>query len=154
MTIYNYEVRKANGETTTLEAYKNKALLIVNTASQCGLTPQYAELQQLHEQYGDRGLSIVGFPCNQFGEQEPGSAEEIAQFCSLNYGVTFPVLTKIEVNGPGAHPLYRYLTELTGEEIRWNFTKFLVGADGLDIARFEPQVKPLELKDEIEQLLG
>ncbi len=154
MTIYNYEVRKANGETTTLEAYKNKALLIVNTASQCGLTPQYAELQQLHEQYGDRGLSIVGFPCNQFGEQEPGSAEEIAQFCSLKYGVTFPVLAKIDVNGPGAHPLYRYLTDLTGEEIRWNFTKFLVGADGLDIARFEPQVKPLELKDEIEQLLG
>jgi len=153
MTIYNYEVRKANGETTTLEAFKNKALLIVNTASQCGLTPQYAELQQLHEQFGDRGLSIVGFPCNQFGEQEPGSAEEIAQFCSLNYGVTFPVLAKIEVNGPGAHPLYRYLTDLTGEEIQWNFTKFLVGADGLDIARFEPQVKPLELKDEIEQLL-
>lgn len=153
MTIYNYEVRKANGQTTTLEAYKNKALLIVNTASQCGLTPQYAELQQLHEQYGDKGLSIVGFPCNQFGEQEPGSAEEIAQFCSLNYGVTFPVLAKIEVNGPGAHPLYRYLTELTGEEIRWNFTKFLVGGDGLDIARFEPQVKPLELTDEIEQLL-
>ncbi|MBO9598818.1 MAG: glutathione peroxidase [Cohnella sp.] len=153
MTIYNYEVRNANGESTTLEAYKNKALLIVNTASQCGLTPQYAELQQLHEQYGDKGLSIVGFPCNQFGEQEPGSAEEIAQFCSLNYGVTFPVLAKIEVNGPGAHPLYRYLTELTGEEIRWNFTKFLVGADGLDIARFEPQVKPLELTDEIEQLL-
>lgn len=153
MTIYNYEVRKANGESTTLEAYKNKALLIVNTASECGLTPQYAELQQLHQQYGDKGLSIVGFPCNQFGEQEPGSAEEIAQFCSLNYGVTFPVLAKIEVNGPGAHPLYRYLTELTGEEIRWNFTKFLVGADGLDIARFEPQVKPLELTEEIEQLL-
>ncbi|WP_027085029.1 glutathione peroxidase [Cohnella panacarvi] len=153
MTIYNYEVRKANGESTTLEAYKNKALLIVNTASQCGLTPQYAELQQLHERYGDKGLSIVGFPCNQFGEQEPGSAEEIAEFCSLNYGVTFPVLAKIEVNGPGSHPLYRYLTDLTGEEIRWNFTKFLVGADGLEIARFEPQVKPLELTDEIEQLL-
>lgn len=153
MTIYNYEVRKPNGELTTLGAYKNKALLIVNTASQCGLTPQYAELQQLHEQYGDKGLSIVGFPCNQFGEQEPGSAEEIAQFCSLNYGVTFPVLAKIEVNGPNALPLYRYLTELTGEDIRWNFTKFLVGAEGLDIARFEPQVKPLELADEIEQLL-
>lgn len=153
MTIYHYEVRKPNGELTTLGAYKNKALLIVNTASQCGLTPQYAELQQLHEQYGDKGLTIVGFPCNQFGEQEPGSAEEIAEFCSLNYGVTFPVLAKIEVNGRGAHPLYRYLTELTGEDIRWNFTKFLVGADGLDIARFEPQVKPLELADEIEQLL-
>jgi glutathione peroxidase len=153
MTIFEYEVRKPNGEVKQLKEYKNKALLIVNTASKCGLTPQYAELQQLHEMYGDQGLSIVGFPCNQFGEQEPGSAEEIAEFCTLNYGVTFPIFEKIDVNGPNAHPLYRYLTEQTGGEIQWNFTKFLVAADGLHIARFEPQVKPLELKDEIEQLI-
>lgn len=153
MTIYDYEIRKANGETTNLGAYKNKAVLIVNTASACGLTPQYAELQQLHEKYGDKGLTIVGFPCNQFGAQEPGSAEEIAQFCSLNYGVTFPVFAKIDVNGDGASPLYKYLTELTGEDIPWNFTKFLVGADGLDIARFEPTAKPLDLAEQIEQLI-
>ncbi|MFC5531673.1 glutathione peroxidase [Cohnella yongneupensis] len=153
MTIYEYEIRKPSGEVTTLNAYKNKALLIVNTASKCGLTPQYAELQQLHDKYADQGLSIVGFPCNQFGEQEPGTAEEIAEFCTLNYGVTFPIFAKIDVNGPEAHPLFHYLTELTGEDIKWNFTKFLVGADGLDIARFEPQVKPLDLVDEIEQLL-
>lgn len=152
-TIYDYEIERANGERTTLNAFRDKALLIVNTASQCGLTPQYAELQELYDKYGAQGLSIVGFPCNQFGAQEPGTAEEIAQFCSLNYGVTFPVLAKIEVNGEGAHPLYRYLTDLTGEEIKWNFTKFLVGADGLDIARFEPQVKPLEIAEDIEQLL-
>ncbi|MFD0670495.1 glutathione peroxidase [Cohnella sp. GCM10027633] len=153
MTIYEYEIRKSNGETTTLGAYKNKAVLIVNTASACGLTPQYAELQQLHETYGDKGLTIVGFPCNQFGAQEPGSAEEIAQFCTLNYGVTFPIFAKIDVNGEQAAPLFKYLTELSGEDIQWNFTKFLVGADGLDIERFEPTVKPLDLTEQIEQLL-
>lgn len=152
--IFDFEVTKANGERTTLGAFKNKALLVVNTASQCGLTPQYAELQELYEKYGERGLSIVGFPCNQFGAQEPGTADEIQQFCTLNYGVTFPILAKIEVNGEGAHPLYRFLTELTGEDIQWNFTKFLVGEGGLDIARFEPQVKPLDIAGDIEQLLG
>lgn len=153
-TIYDFEVSKANGERATLGSFKNKALLIVNTASQCGLTPQYAELQELFDKYGERGLSIIGFPCNQFGAQEPGTADEIQQFCQLNYGVTFPILAKIEVNGDDAHPLYKYLTELTGEDIKWNFTKFLVGADGLDIARFEPQVKPLDIAGDIEQLLG
>lgn len=153
MTIYDIEFRKANGETTTLGSYKNKALLIVNTASECGLTPQYADLQGLYKTYGEQGLTVVGFPCNQFGAQEPGSAEEIASFCTLNYGVTFPIFEKVDVNGEHAAPLFKYLTERTGGDIQWNFTKFLVDADGVAIQRFEPMVKPLELTEQIEQLL-
>ncbi|MFC5467843.1 glutathione peroxidase [Cohnella suwonensis] len=154
MSIYSFSPRKANGEAVNLGAYEGKALLIVNTASECGLTPQFKELQELHETYKDRGLAVLGFPCNQFGGQEPGTAAEAEAFCSLNYGVTFPMFEKLDVKGPDADPLFAYLTESTGAEITWNFAKFLVDGRGKVVKHFEPTAKPLELKPEIEKLLG
>ena len=147
MSIYDAPVKTLQGEPSTLGEHKGKAMLVVNVASKCGLTPQYTSLERLQERYADRGFSVVGFPCNQFGGQEPGSAEEIAEFCSTNYGVTFPMFEKIDVNGEGRHPVYTELTALPDAEgeagdIQWNFEKFLVSANGKAIARFRPMVEP------------
>ncbi|MCZ0755122.1 glutathione peroxidase [Anoxybacillus sp. J5B_2022] len=158
MSIYDFTVKTIQGDEKTLTEYKGKVLLIVNTASKCGFTPQYKELQELYEQYRDKGFVVLGFPCNQFGHQEPGTEEEIAQFCELNYGVTFPMFAKVDVNGEHAHPLFVYLTEKAPgvfgtKTIKWNFTKFLVDRNGNVVERFAPQTRPSELKKEIEKLL-
>ena len=158
MSIYSYKVKGALGGEKDLADYQGKVLLIVNVASKCGFTPQYAGLQQLYEVWHDRGVEILGFPCDQFGHQEPGSDSEIQQFCQLNYGVTFPVFSKIEVNGMGAHPLYRLLTWQKpgpkGGDIQWNFTKFLVDRNGNIVERLEPSVRPEEITPLIESLLA
>src|SRR5687767_13453069 len=147
MSIYDAPVKSLQGENANLADYKGKALLIVNVASKCGLTPQYTALEQVHEQYAGRGFSVLGFPCNQFAGQEPGTAEEIATFCSTSYGVTFPLFEKIDVNGDNRHPLYAELTKVadadgTVGDIRWNFEKFLVAPGGEVVARFAPTVVP------------
>ncbi|HEX4776371.1 MAG TPA: glutathione peroxidase [Acidimicrobiia bacterium] len=147
MTIHDTPVRTLSGAPASLADYKGKALLIVNVASQCGLTPQYTGLQQLHDTYAARGFEVLGFPCNQFGAQEPGTPDEIAQFCSTNYSVTFPLFQKLEVNGPGRHELYEQLTATADSEgsagdVQWNFEKFLVSPDGEVVARFRPLVAP------------
>ena len=147
MTVHDIAVNTLSGEPASLGDLAGKTLLVVNVASKCGLTPQYTGLERLHERFADQGFAVVGFPCNQFGGQEPGSAEEIAQFCSSSYGVTFPMFEKIEVNGPGRHPLYTELTavpDAAGEagDIQWNFEKFLVGPDGTILARFRPRTDP------------
>jgi glutathione peroxidase len=146
MSIFQHPVNTLAGEPADLERFEGSPTLIVNVASRCGLTPQYTGLETLQQRYGDRGFNVVGFPCNQFGAQEPGTAEEIQTFCSTTYGVTFPMMDKIEVNGPGRHPIYRELTEVADAEghrgdIRWNFEKFLVGKDGA-VTRFAPTVEP------------
>lgn len=156
--IYGFSAVALNGETIDFARYRGKLLLIVNTASECGFTPQYAGLQQLYERYAARGLEVLGFPCNQFGKQEPGDAAAIGAFCTQNYGVTFQMFDKIDVNGEHAHPLYRWLTEqapgLLGlEAIKWNFTKFLVGRDGRVAERYAPTTKPETLEADIEQRL-
>jgi glutathione peroxidase len=147
VSIYDVPVRTLSGDPASLADHKGNALLVVNVASQCGLTPQYTGLEQLHEQYGARGFEVLGFPCNQFGAQEPGTAEEIAEFCSTSYGVTFPLFEKIEVNGEGQHALYAQLTQKPDAEgqagdIQWNFEKFLISPDGEVVARFRPMVAP------------
>jgi glutathione peroxidase len=157
-SIYSFSARTLGGEEVSLDRYRGKVLLIVNTASECGFTPQYAGLQKLYESYAGRDFEVLGFPCNQFGKQEPGDATQIGSFCEKNYGVTFPMFDKIDVNGANAHPLYRYLTEeapgLLGlEGIKWNFTKFLVGRDGTVVKRYAPVTKPDAITDEIEKLL-
>ncbi|WJK33013.1 glutathione peroxidase [Solwaraspora sp. WMMA2065] len=149
MGIYDIPLTTLAGQPGSLGNFAGKALLVVNVASKCGLTPQYASLEQLHERYTDRGFSVVGFPCNQFGGQEPGSAEEIQEFCSATYGVTFPMFAKIEVNGPGRHPVYAELTETadadgTAGDIQWNFEKFLIAPDGRVVGRFRPRVEPTD----------
>jgi glutathione peroxidase len=146
MSIYDHQLQRLDGGPLDLHDYEDKALLIVNVASKCGLTPQYEGLEKLHEQYADAGFSVLGVPCNQFGEQEPGSPEEIATFCSTTYGVTFPMAEKVEVNGEGRHPLYVELTSVADAEgrdgdIQWNFEKFLV-APGGQVTRFGPMVAP------------
>lgn len=157
-SIYDFSVRDIDGAERSLSEFRGKVLLIVNTASQCGFTYQYKGLEELRRKYADKGVEVLGFPCNQFGKQEPGNAEEIKNFCSLNYDVTFPLFAKIDVNGPNAHPLYDYLTKqkgggLLGRGIKWNFTKFLIGRDGKVIARFPPTAKPEALDGEIERVL-
>ena len=157
--VYDFEVKRLNGDPVKLGEYRGKVLLIVNTASKCGFTPQYRGLEALYRKFNARGLEILGFPCNQFGKQEPGGPEEIAEFCSVNYGVTFPMFEKIEVNGKGAHPLYRYLKSeargvLGSEPIKWNFTKFLVGRDGEVIERYGSATKPEQLEADVEAALG
>ena len=147
MSVSAIPIKSLQGADTTVGAHLGKGALVVNVASKCGLTPQYTALEQLQKTYGDRGLTVLGFPCNQFGGQEPGSAEEIAEFCSATYGVTFPMFEKVDVNGAGRHPVYTELTELTdagGEagDIQWNFEKFLIGPDGKAIARFRPRTEP------------
>ncbi len=157
-TVYDFTATTIDGRPQSLEEYRSKVLLIVNTASHCGFTPQYEGLEALYRQYVARGLVVLGFPCNQFGAQEPGTEADIATFCSLNYDVSFPLFAKVEVNGEGAHPLFRFLKGeqpglLGTEAIKWNFTKFLVGRDGLVKGRYAPQTRPAELAAAIEDLL-
>lgn len=181
MTIYDFKANSIDGDEISLKDYEGKVLLIVNTASKCGFTPQYADLQKLYDEYNDRGLEILGFPCNQFKEQEPGDSKEIKNFCMINYGVTFPMFEKIEVRGDNAHPLFKYLTEkapfkgldkehpigkklyelLSGgvpdyfedDSIKWNFTKFLVDRNGNVVGRYEPTTSPSDMAGDIEKLL-
>ena len=147
MTLYDIPVKTLSGEDSSLGALAGKTLLVVNVASKCGLTPQYSALEALHERLADRGFSVVGFPCNQFMGQEPGTAEEIEEFCSTTYGVTFPMFEKIEVNGEGRHPIYDQLTSVpdadgAAGDVQWNFEKFLLGPDGTVLARFRPRTVP------------
>jgi glutathione peroxidase len=147
VNVHDIPLQTLAGEPSSLAELAGKTLLVVNVASQCGLTPQYAGLQRLHDRYCDLGFSVAGFPCNQFGGQEPGSPAEIAGFCSLNYGVTFPMFAKIEVNGPGRHPLYACLTAVPDDsgqagDVQWNFEKFLIRPDGTVAARFRPRTEP------------
>jgi glutathione peroxidase len=157
-SIYDYSAETLDGQTVPLAAHRGKVLLIVNTASQCGFTPQYEGLEMLHTNYGPRGFAVLGFPCNQFGHQEPGSAEEIARFCSLRYNVSFPMFAKIDVNGEHAHPLFRFLKAAKKSifgtaAIKWNFTKFLIDRRGQVTSRFAPKTKPVQLARPIERLL-
>ena len=157
-SVYDFSVNDLNGHPTSLEAYRGEVLLIVNVASKCGFTPQYKGLQKLEEEFGGRGFHVLGFPCNQFGAQEPGTNEEIEQFCSLNYNVTFPMFDKIDVNGDGAHPLYKHLKSaqpgiLGSEAVKWNFTKFLVDREGRVVKRFGSIDKPEDLRSAISALL-
>ena len=157
-TVYDFTANSLDGKPVALKDYAGKVLLVVNTASKCGFTPQYAGLEALYEKYRERGLAVLGFPCNQFGAQEPGSADEIGAFCQQNYGVSFPMFDKIDVNGDGAHPLYRWLKSsakgvLGSEAIKWNFTKFLIDKHGNVVERFAPTTKPEDMKSDIEALL-
>ena len=158
-SIYDFEAESISGQPVPLAQYKGKAMLIVNTASACGFTPQFAGLEKLHKEYGPRGLVVLGLPCNQFGGQDPGTNDEIANFCQVNYGVDFPMMAKIDVNGAGAHPLYQWLTAeapglLGSKAIKWNFTKFLVGKDGRVIKRYAPQDAPASLAKDIQAALA
>jgi len=160
MALYDYPINTLDGDPSSLKAYEGKALLLVNVASKCGLTPQYTGLEALQKKYENKGFSVLGFPCNQFGEQEPGSPDEIATFCSTNYGVTFPLFEKIEVNGDGRHPIYAELEEVADQEgnagdVKWNFEKFLISPKGEVVARFSPLVTPEDpaLVDAIERTL-
>ncbi|WP_373230446.1 glutathione peroxidase [Cohnella sp.] len=154
MSIYTFTSRKANGETVDMSMYKDKVLLIVNTASECGFTPQYKDLQSLYESYSDKGVIVLGYPCNQFGGQEPGSSVEVEAFCSLNFGVTFPIFEKVDVKGDNADPLFLHLTEQTGGEIKWNFTKFLIDRQGHVVQQYDSSVKPLDIGPDIDKLIG
>ena len=147
MTVHDIDLQTLSGDAASLGNFAGSTVLVVNVASQCGLTPQYAGLQRLYERFADRGLVVAGFPCNQFGAQEPGTSDEISEFCSVNYGVTFPMFAKIDVNGPDRHPLYAELTDVPDAEgkagdIQWNFEKFLLGPDGKVLARFRPMTEP------------
>ena len=158
-TIYDFEAQSIDGEPVALEQFRGRPMLIVNTASACGFTPQFGGLEQLHQTYGARGLVVLGFPCNQFGNQDPGSNEEIATFCQRDFGVSFPMMSKIDVNGPEAHPLFQWLSAeapglLGSKAVKWNFTKFLVGRDGTVIKRYAPQDAPEKLAKDIEAALG
>ncbi|MCW7540047.1 glutathione peroxidase [Aquabacterium sp. A7-Y] len=158
-SVYDFEATSIDGQPVPLSAYQGKVLLIVNTASKCGFTPQFSGLEELWTHYGARGLVVLGFPCNQFGAQDPGSEAEIASFCSANYGVSFPMMGKVEVNGAQAHPLYQWLTTeapglLGTRSIKWNFTKFLVGRDGRVLRRYAPTDTPTSLKADIERALS
>ena len=158
MDIYGFDAVKMNGKKVSLGEYKGKVMLIVNTASKCGFTPQFEGLENLYRKYKDEGLAVLGFPCNQFAGQDPAENEEIMEFCQLNYGVTFDMFQKIKVNGKDSHPLYKFLKgsapKTLVKTIKWNFTKFLVSKDGSVIERYEPAVKPEELEDRIKQMLN
>ncbi|WP_340537813.1 glutathione peroxidase [Nocardioides sp. GXZ039] len=157
-TLQDFSTTSLDGRTVDLTEYAGKVVLVVNTASECGLTPQYEGLQELYDRYADQGLVVLGFPCDQFGHQEPGDEAQIGAFCQKNYGVTFPMMSKIEVNGDDADPIYRWLKSekggLFGGAIKWNFTKYLVGRDGHVIDRYAPTTKPEALTDDIEQALA
>jgi glutathione peroxidase len=158
-TVYDFEARQINGQPIALSAFRGKVVLIVNTASQCGFTPQFGGLEELHKAHAGKGLVVLGFPCNQFGAQDPGADSDIATFCQVNYGVSFPMMSKIDVNGPSAHPLYQWLCGeapglLGSKSIKWNFTKFLVGKDGRVIKRYAPLDKPQALAGDIEAALA
>jgi glutathione peroxidase len=160
-SVYDFSALSLGGQDVPLSRYRGKVLVVVNTASKCGFTPQYAGLEALHKQYKDRGVEVLGFPCNQFGSQEPGTATDIAQFCELNYGVSFPIFAKIDVNGPEAHPLYKFLKRkqsgilgaLGFGAIKWNFTKFLIDREGNAVGRYAPSTAPAELAPAIDKLL-
>lgn len=156
--IYQFEVEKIGGEKIKLEEYRGKVMLIVNTASLCGFTEQYEGLQKLYEEHKDDGFVVLGFPSNQFGNQEPGTNDEIAEFCSLNYGISFPIFAKIDVNGENAHPLYKYLKEESSgfliSKIKWNFTKFLIDRNGKVIDRYSPMTKPEKIENDILKLIN
>jgi len=155
--FYKFKSKSIDGKEISMKQYEGKIVLIVNTASKCGFTPQYEGLEKLYKTYKDKGLVILGFPCNQFASQEPGNAEEISKFCSLKYGVTFPMFDKIEVNGNNADPLYKYLKEALpgtlGNDVKWNFTKFLLDKNGNPSKRYAPTTKPESITDDIEKLL-
>ena len=157
-TIYSFSAQSLSGKEISMSDYKGKVVLVVNTASKCGLTPQYTELEKLYEDYKDKGLVILGFPCNQFGGQEPGGEKEIAEGCLLNYGVTFPMFSKVEVNGENAHPLFVFLKKQLGgfitSQIKWNFTKFLIDRNGVPYKRFAPTKRPEKMRKDIEKLLN
>jgi glutathione peroxidase len=157
-SVYGFSAALLDGRVVSLDQYNGRVLLIVNTASQCGFTPQYEGLEQLHLKYKERGFQVLGFPCNQFGAQEPGTAEEIGAFCGTHYNVTFPIFAKIEVNGPNAHPLYRFLKDrkpgiFGTQNIKWNFTKFLIDRDGNVVRRYEPSVTPEEIQADLDEYL-
>ena len=158
-TVYDFEAQSIDGHTVALSAYQGKVMLIVNTASACGFTPQFAGLEKLHQEFASQGLVVLGFPCNQFGSQDPGSNEEIGAFCQKNYGVSFPMMAKINVNGADAHPLFQWLKAqapgiLGSEGIKWNFTKFLIGKDGRVLARYAPTDTPAKITKDIEAALA
>lgn len=157
MKFYDFKARKMNGQEVSMEDYKGKVVLVVNTASKCGLTPQFEELEALYKEYKDQGLEILGFPCNQFAKQDSETNEEIHSFCQLNYGVSFNMFEKIEVNGKNAHPLYKFLKNekggVMGNEIKWNFTKFIIDREGNVIKRYAPVVKPNKIENDIKELL-
>ena len=158
-SIYDFEACQINGKNIALSQFKGKVMLIVNTASKCGFTPQFGGLEELHKSYADKGLVVLGFPCNQFGSQDPGANSEIAEFCQVNYGVSFPMMGKIAVNGPTAHPLYKWLSAeapglLGSKSIKWNFTKFLVGKDGQVIRRYAPTDKPADMTNDVKAALA
>lgn len=157
MKFYDFKAKKMNGQEVSMKEYEGKVVLIVNTASKCGLTPQFEGLEELYKEYKEDGFEILGFPCNQFAKQDSGSNEEIHSFCQLNYGVSFTMFEKIDVNGKNAHPLYEYLKNeakgLLSKEIKWNFTKFLIDSKGNVVKRYAPTVNPLKIKDDIENLL-
>ncbi|GAA6142566.1 glutathione peroxidase [Hydrogenophaga sp. 5NK40-0174] len=157
--VHDFEALSIEGNPVKLDQYRGQVMLIVNTASACGFTPQFGGLEELHKEYGDRGLVVLGFPCNQFGHQDPGSNQEIGAFCQRNYGVSFPMMSKIDVNGGEAHPLFKWLTEqapgiLGSKAIKWNFTKFLIGRDGEVIKRYAPTDAPAKLAKDIEAALA
>ena len=159
MSIYDFEALGIDGQSVPLSRYRGQVLLIVNTASACGFTPQFTGLEKLHQQYGTQGLAVLGFPCNQFASQDPGDDNQIASFCQKNYGVSFQMMSKIKVNGDDAHPLYRWLTTeapgiLGSKAIKWNFTKFLIGRDGRVIKRYAPQDTPEKIAKDIEATLA
>jgi glutathione peroxidase len=159
VNVFDFQATSLDGKPVDLAQYRGKALLIVNTASKCGFTPQYQGLEAVYRELHGRGLEVLGFPCNQFGSQEPGTEEEIGAFCEKNYGVSFPMFAKVDVNGDEAHPLWKHLKgEAPGvlgtEAIKWNFTKFLIGRDGKVVKRYAPQTKPEEIADDIERVLG
>jgi len=158
MSFYDFEAKKLNGQNTSMEDFKGKTVVVVNTASKCGLTPQYEGLENLYNKYKDQGLVILGFPCNQFANQESGSSKEIEEFCQLNYGVSFPMFDKIDVNGKNAHPIFKYLKSelkggLLGSRIKWNFTKFIIDKNGKPVKRFAPVTTPEKMEDYIQKVL-
>ena len=158
-TVFDFEAATIDGKARKLADYKGQVLLVVNTASKCGFTPQYKGLEAIYKQFKDRGFAVLGFPCNQFGAQEPGPESEIAEFCEMNYGVSFPMFAKVDVNGSGAHPLFKHLTSakkglLGSEAIKWNFTKFLIGKDGAVIERYAPTTTPEAITKDIEKALA
>jgi glutathione peroxidase len=158
MSLYDLSATLNNGKAKKLSDYKGKVLLIVNTASECGFTPQYQGLQELYERYKDRGFEVLGFPCDQFGHQEPGTDKDIQSFCQLNYGVNFPLFSKVEVNGPNTHPVFQFLKAEKGglltDNIKWNFTKFLVDKEGNVVDRYAPQTIPVRIASDIERLVN
>ena len=157
MKFYDFTAKKMNGMEVKMDDYKGKVVLVVNTASKCGLTPQLNELEQMYKDYKDKGFEILGFPCNQFANQDPGSNKEISEFCLINYGVTFTMFEKIDVNGEFAHPIYKYLKNnakgILNNEIKWNFTKFLINSEGNVVDRFAPTTNPKKIRKDIEKLL-